>query len=214
MLTNLPKPSARVSSELLVLDFLNAIEWSRRDKAEPNCDNEKLLRWMEEAELVPPDTIRTMRSRAAPGELEAVTVQAKALGTWFQAFVDDFKGKPLPPNVIQHLQPLNRILQRDVQVLQIDVRDNLNDRIAGSGLKWSTKRIWRSSDMLLLPIAQMMAQLICTEDFSNVRACEGPNCGRLFLDRTQGRPRRWCSMAACGNRARRLRIKNRSIGFK
>ena len=86
MLTNLPKPSAGVNSELLVLDFLNAIDWSWRDKAEPNCDNEKLLQWMEEAELVPADTIRTMRTKATPGELEAVTVQAKALGSWFRAW--------------------------------------------------------------------------------------------------------------------------------
>ena len=214
MLTNLPKPSTRVSSELLVSDFLNATDWSWQGKAKPNCDNDKLLQWMEEAELVPTDTIQTMRTKAAPGELGAVTVQAKALGTWFRAFVDDFKGKPLPPNVIQHLQPLNRILQRDVQVMQIEVRDNLNDRIAGSGLKWSAKRSWRSPDMLLLPIAQMMAELICREDFSNVRTCEASDCGRLFLDRTRGRPSRWCSMAACDNRARRMRIKKRAMGIK
>jgi len=54
----------------------------------------------------------------------------------------------------------------------------------------------------LLPIAQAMAELVCSEDFGNVRACEGSGCELLFLDRTRGRARRWCRMTACGNRAK------------
>jgi hypothetical protein len=45
--------------------------------------------------------------------------------------------------------------------------------------------------LLLLPIAEAMAELLCTEDFSNVRVCERPGCGYLFVDRTgQGTRRR------------------------
>jgi predicted RNA-binding Zn ribbon-like protein len=64
---------------------------------------------------------------------------------------------------------------------------------------------------VLLPIARALADLVCTEDFTFVKACEGPPCTLLFVDRTRGRVRRWCSMAICGNRAKqaahRARIK-------
>jgi predicted RNA-binding Zn ribbon-like protein len=134
--------------------------------------------------------------------MDAVAAQARALGEWFHGFVQDYKGNPLPATAIDHLQPLNRILERDVRAGKVDARDMLNDRIAGSGLKWTSERAYRSPDMLLLPIAQSMAELVCVEEFRNVRRCEGLGCGLLFLDRTRGRARRWCSMAVCGNRAK------------
>jgi predicted RNA-binding Zn ribbon-like protein len=62
---------------------------------------------------------------------------------------------------------------------------------------------------LLLPIAEAMARLICDEDFSYVKACEGPTCTLLFADHTRGRARRWCSMALCGNRAKQAAHRHR-----
>jgi predicted RNA-binding Zn ribbon-like protein len=70
-------------------------------------------------------------------------------------------------------------------------------------------RRWRSPDALLLPIAQAMAELLTTADFSQVKACEGPACTLLFLDRTRGHKRRWCNMAVCGNRAKQAAHRER-----
>ncbi len=50
-------------------------------------------------------------------------------------------------------------------------------------------------------------QLLLSPDGERVRACPGPGCGWLFLDRT-GR-RRWCTMATCGNRAKARRFATR-----
>src|SRR6185437_6680981 len=44
-------------------------------------------------------------------------------------------------------------------------------------------------------------------DPSALRACADPECGWLFLDRSQARRRRWCSMAECGNRAKARRFR-------
>jgi predicted RNA-binding Zn ribbon-like protein len=63
-------------------------------------------------------------------------------------------------------------------------------------------RRWVTPNALLLPIAEALADLVCSEDFSLVKGCEGKICTFLFLDRTNGRARRWCSMAVCGNRAK------------
>jgi predicted RNA-binding Zn ribbon-like protein len=61
----------------------------------------------------------------------------------------------------------------------------------------------------LLPIGEAMAKLVCDEDFSDVKACEGQGCTLMFVDHTRGRARRWCSMAVCGNRAKQAAHRNR-----
>lgn len=44
------------------------------------------------------------------------------------------------------------------------------------------------------------AELLAHGDFSLVRQCESHECTLMFYDRTKSHKRRWCSMAACGNR--------------
>jgi Putative stress-induced transcription regulator/CGNR zinc finger len=180
------------------LDFVNASSAPSHRGSEAISDRDSLLRWLEERKLVASDAIASIRANTSSDELNAVWAEAKALGAWFRDFVDDFKGKPLPASAADRLQLLNGILARDAQIEQIDIRDNLNDRIAGSGLRRSTRRIWRSADMLLLPIARAMAELICTADFSSIRVCDGPGCGTFFLDRTRERTRRRCRAGICG----------------
>jgi predicted RNA-binding Zn ribbon-like protein len=203
---NASKPSYKFVADALGLDFLNAL--IHPDKGGAIADGESLIRWIEEAELVPIDALDSLRTTAVPGEIDAVASQARALGEWFRDFVQDYKGNPLPVAAIDRLQPLNRILERDVRASKVEARDTLDDRIAGSGLKWTSERTYRTPDMLLLPIAQAMAELVCVEEFSNVRHCEGLGCNLLFLDRTRGRVRRWCSMAVCGNRAKQATHRN------
>jgi predicted RNA-binding Zn ribbon-like protein len=193
---SISRPAPRFIADALGLDFLNALV------SEELLDTEGFLKWVEETRLVPPAALAKLRVDAAPDELDAVIAQARTLGDWFRGFVEDYRGKTLPASAVDRLQPLNRILERDARIGQVDARDNLNDRIAGSGLEWTSKRVWRSPNTLLLPIAQAMAELVCSEDFSNVRVCEGSGCRLLFIDRTRGRARRWCSVAVCGNRAK------------
>ncbi|MET9799075.1 CGNR zinc finger domain-containing protein [Nocardiopsis alba] len=40
-----------------------------------------------------------------------------------------------------------------------------------------------------------------------VKACGNPECRGLYLDTSQGRNRRWCSMNICGNRAKKARFR-------
>ena len=50
-----------------------------------------------------------------PGELDKVADQARALREWFRR-------SPLPPNSLQELGPLNKLLQRDEAFSQISRR--------------------------------------------------------------------------------------------
>jgi hypothetical protein len=59
---------------------------------------------------------------------------------------------------------------------------------------------WENPDGLLLPVAKVAADVVCSVDFWLIRAHEGSACSLLFLDRTKGHGRRWPSMAVCTNR--------------
>jgi predicted RNA-binding Zn ribbon-like protein len=52
-------------------------------------------------------------------------------------------------------------------------------------------------------VALAMASLLTSANRLDVRGCEA--CSWLFLDPTPTKRRRWCSMAACGNRAKARR---------
>lgn len=51
-------------------------------------------------------------------------------------------------------------------------------------------------------LARDAIDLATSTDLARVHACEAPECRMLFLDQSRGARRRWCSMAACGNRAK------------
>jgi predicted RNA-binding Zn ribbon-like protein len=54
-----------------------------------------------------------------------------------------------------------------------------------------------------LRLALALAVLDATQlDRSRVRRCESEQCVLLFYDTSKNRSRRWCDMAACGNRAK------------
>ena len=55
---------------------------------------------------------------------------------------------------------------------------------------------------LLAPIAEAAADLLCYGNLAYLKKCENPECVLYFYDVTKNHARRWCSMAACGNRAK------------
>ncbi len=63
---------------------------------------------------------------------------------------------------------------------------------------------------LLGPLAEAVAQLLVEGDFDLVKQCEHPDCILWFYDRTKSHKRRWCSMAACGNRYKATQFRRRS----
>lgn len=55
---------------------------------------------------------------------------------------------------------------------------------------------------LLAPIAEAAADLLCYGNLAYLKKCEGADCVLHFYDATKNHSRRWCNMAACGNRAK------------
>ena len=204
-----PRPDPFFVAGIPALDFLNSIATPVDTPVEWITSGEDLVKWLDTAKLVPKEVLGSMRRTTVPGELDAVAAQARALREWFRKFVDDHKGKPLRHETVKELAPLNRILERDQVYGQIAKREPGQDPAVQSSLVWRPLRRWHAPDTLLLPLARSMAELVCNEDFSHVKRCEGETCTLFFLDRTHGRGRRWCSMAACGNRAKQAAHRKR-----
>jgi predicted RNA-binding Zn ribbon-like protein len=187
------------------LDFLNSIATPADALIDWIDSGAGLLEWLDQARLVPTDALETIRAQALPGELDNVALQARSLREWFRNFVRKHKSRPLTSKALDELEPLNRLLARD----EVFGRIVAQKKAKHPSLQLEVTRRWRSPEALLLPIAEALAQFVCTEDFSHVKACEGPACTLLFADHTRGRARRWCSMAICGNRAKQAAHRQR-----
>jgi predicted RNA-binding Zn ribbon-like protein len=203
------RPAPFFIADAIALDFLNSNAKPVDTPVEWLASGDDLLNWLQTAELVPVEFLTSMRRAAVPGELDAVAAQARALREWFRGFVHQHRGKRLRPEALKELAPLNKVLERDQQYGQIVKRERGPDSATQSGLVWRPTRRWQTPDSLLLPIAKSMGKLVSNDDFSYVKACEGPICTLVFLDRTHGRARRWCSMAMCGNRAKQAAHRKR-----
>ncbi|MDN7178982.1 CGNR zinc finger domain-containing protein [Caballeronia sp. SEWSISQ10-4 2] len=180
------------------LDFLNSVATPVDEEVDWISDGEGLLAWLEQAELVPGAALEEIRVRSTAAELDDVAARARDLREWFREFVRKRKGRPLVAKDLREIEPLNQLLERDQQ------HGEIVTNIAGgvTSFELRANRRWQSAASLLMPIAEALARLVCEEDLTYVKACEGPRCTLMFADHTRGHARRWCSMAICGNRAK------------
>jgi len=201
-------PPAIFIADSAGLDFLNSVATPDDIQIDWIADGDGLLDWLGQAKYVPTGVLKEIKMRAKSGELDKVADEARSLREWSRGFVRKHMGRPLPRSALRELEPLNTLLAQDEAFSQIHHHhDESGDR-----LELQMTRRWRSPQSLLLPIGERLAQFICEENFSDVKACEGASCTLLFADHTRRRARRWCSMTICGNRAKqaahRERLKN------
>jgi predicted RNA-binding Zn ribbon-like protein len=187
------------------LDFLNSLATPIDVPVEWLEDGEGLLSWLGQAKLVPAQVLKQMQSQSAAVELDRVAEQARNLREWFRGFVEKRRGRPLTRDDLRKLERLNRLLERDEAFNQIASVSTAE----GNSFELRAMRRWDAPETLLLPIAETLARFVCSEDFTHVKACEGPSCTLLFADHTRARARRWCSMAVCGNRAKQAAHRER-----
>jgi predicted RNA-binding Zn ribbon-like protein len=72
--------------------------------------------------------------------------------------------------------------------------------IRGTEVCWTWRPDAGCSHFFLYPILTAASDLLTSVSGGLVRQCADEDCGWLFLDRSNARKRRWCSMADCGNR--------------
>ena len=200
-----PRPPANFIADSPGLDFLNSIATPVDQPVDWLDSGDGLVAWLTQADLVPAHALNALAKQAAPGELDKVAEQARALREWFRGFVHKHMGRPLTPKAMRELGPLNALLERNEMFSRIALRPDGD----GDRLELQTTRLWRSPESLLMPIGEALARCVCDEDFASIRACEGHSCTLIFADRTRRQGRRWCSMAVCGNRAKQAAHRQR-----
>ena len=170
----------------LALDFVNTVAY----RADPGKKKDHLQRpedvhqWASQAKL--PDRAAINSCPLGAVALRHIRAVREQLFAVFHAIASD---NPIPADTLAR------------------VGDALHDccarrclSIEGAEVRWTWRSDARCTDYLLYPVLTAATDLLTSGSRDLVRQCEDPCCGWLFLDRSNARKRRWCSMADCGNR--------------
>ncbi|MCZ2496467.1 hypothetical protein GN316_06840 [Xylophilus sp. Kf1] len=80
---------------------------------------------------------------------------------------------------------------------------------SAKAFRFTARRRSADAACLLEPVAQGLVTLLTDTPMALVRQCEAHDCTLLFHDMTKSHRRRWCSMAACGNRMKVAAFRSR-----
>lgn len=199
----------------LALDFVNTSPSDVRPDLIGNGAD--FVEWLKEVRAIDPEFASRTPDVSALQDLELAVRSARDFRRWLQGFVSRYAGRPLQPDTIQDLEPLNRLLAEDRSFFQVEANsDNLGSRNHDNPFSVVRRRVRSlfTVDQLLQPIGEAVADLVCNVNFRFVRTCEGENCTLVFLDRTKPHARRWCSMTDCGNRAKAAAFRSRAARRK
>jgi predicted RNA-binding Zn ribbon-like protein len=179
-----------------VLDFVNTLEWrNSTDPHESLCSFEDLIDWAHQGGVFSESDIETI----------ATEHEGTSDGT-----------KSSLAHVLELRERLYRIFSSASAGLSPTIEDleNLNEAISTSRsqtkLEWGGDKfvwVWQSEnnlvERLFWLITQDAVELLTSDLLNRVGECaDDRGCGFLFVDTSKNRSRKWCSMDACGNRAK------------
>jgi predicted RNA-binding Zn ribbon-like protein len=176
----------------VALDFVNTAGGRTKARdAEQLGSYADLVSWSVAAGVLSEHEMAWLRSVGAERARSGESVLAQAIA-WREAahgfLMAVQAGEPLP--------------EAERRAVETGIRESLAEaHLApeGPGLSWHAD----PRDPLVIPLTRVRLaaeDLFTGELLQRVRNCE--RCSWLYLDRSRGRPRRWCSMALCGNRAK------------
>ena len=189
------RPPLGLIADDTALDFVNSIAAPRGTEHDWVSDGEDLLHWLTAANLISIGDADGLRQHLEKPALDDAALKARELREWFRSFVLRRAGTTQHCVATADAARLNEILAHGSSFMELEAA-------AGQSPQLKQRRRWSDKDMLLVPVAEAMARLIESVNFSEVKNCEGPTCTMLFRDVSKNHKRRWCSMAVCGNRAK------------
>lgn len=186
----------------LSLDFVNTLDWRGREQPVETLHHyADLLRFSlasgsiesRQAHALLAWAIRHPKRSARALERAKDTREAMAL-----LLKAVSKGDSLPPAALRRLEK-DALEAAAARVLA---------PMAG-GAKWQWAEGDPDPELPRWAAALDAARVLTMEGRAPIRECEGSQCGWFFLDESRNRRRRWCSMEACGNRAKAQRFYRR-----
>jgi predicted RNA-binding Zn ribbon-like protein len=176
------------------MDFLNTTLSPGGTPIELIGDGEAFAAWLEAAALLGGVTAAELRKRFPRSELDAAAAQAREFRQWAGEWIERWRARPGRHDA-GNLRRLNELLARAKLY-----REALPG--AGGAFELAERcRVESAEDLVSLVVAPV-AQLLAQERPELVKRCAGHACTLWFLDRTKAHGRRFCSAAACGNRAK------------
>jgi len=183
------------------LDFLNTEIVARGARVNLITGFADLVRWLQEADLLAPTEARAAEKRwEHSSEGKAVFKEGLSLRDALRQTAERLvEGKPADRAAVEQI---NKVLASRPTYRQLELKGNkVVSRIHA---------VSETAFHLLVPVAESAAWLLEHGDISLLRRCENPDCILFFYDTTKNKRRRWCSMDACGSRAKAAAYYQRS----
>ncbi|HXY99583.1 MAG TPA: CGNR zinc finger domain-containing protein [Stellaceae bacterium] len=205
MTVTLGTPWIAAPAEELCLDFANTRYW--RGTAQPREELAglgELLGWCA-AKAGLPDAERDALALWASTEAAAAAAllaEALALREALYRLFHAIAAKTAP--AAADLLRLNGALAHTTPRRAVEPR--------ADGFGWRVAAGEAGAVRLLTPVLWSAGDLLVGKRLAKVRHCANPDCQWLFLDDSKSGNRRWCSMSACGNRAKAHRHYARKKG--
>jgi len=196
MMRSIPSPDVfGFNSGRLCLDFANTVRARPlSDRVESINSYGDLLSWARQATILTPGEATALADEAQRRPRLATQALAEALTireAVYALFSSHCAGLPAPPG---DLRTFNKAIGAAM------TRAGLIP--AGGRFEWAWPGAQPGLDRVSWWVARSAADLLTSADLTFVRECAGYDCGRLFMDATKNRSRRWCDMSTCGNRAK------------
>jgi predicted RNA-binding Zn ribbon-like protein len=187
------------------LEFVNTVDWRLDDvrRRELITGFDDLATWARLAGVVEAGEARELSAAAhrdSAGAARAVRRALRAREVLFRLLEAAHRGsRPAP---------------RDERLFAAMVAAALRKRrLESHGASWTWT--WAGGprdafDSILWSVVLAAADLLSSPARAQIGECAGEGCGWLFLDTSRTGRRRWCTMRACGNRAKVRRFYERS----
>jgi predicted RNA-binding Zn ribbon-like protein len=153
---------------------------------------EDLIDWALEAQIVERRQAASAKSDTSRSLRSSLVSQAKELRTVLKSMAAALvAGRAIPNSVIDRINSV--LAQKDGHYEIVRTPDGYKSRLDIG---------YEDIRDLMLPVAERAMNLLCHGDLSLVKKCGNPACVLYFYDTSKRHGRKWCSMNACGNRAK------------
>jgi predicted RNA-binding Zn ribbon-like protein len=175
----------------LALDFINTAMSPQGTEIELIGDGRAFLAWLVSAGVLDDVAAARLKRQLGAAALEELASDARKLRVWATAWLARWRSDP-DGDYEPELQRLNHLLERTATYPQLVQ--------SGGRFELVEQRRGETAGELLAEIGRNFAELVVNEQPALIKRCDGAQCTLWFLDRTKAHRRRFCSVAACGNR--------------
>jgi predicted RNA-binding Zn ribbon-like protein len=178
----------------MCLDFANTLAYRGCAPTESLHSFADLLKWCSDTGVAP-DQLALLLSAWLEKHPKRATEAFNAAIAIRELIYRIFHAVALGTNPDEmDLELLNRAL------VDAPSRSRVQRTVARFG--WQVEESKTSATSILAPVLWSAADLLVGPQLAKLRECSNDKCLWLFLDDSKNGTRRWCSMQACGNRAK------------